>query len=467
MKYHRHKQNFKKNKEQERKQQNAVTPMKEVVTPYNLATDARAVARLEDGTIVFVDDLLPGEKALVKINSGKSSYKRASVLSRENDCPARALPPCPYYEQCGGCQMQHLRLEKQSEYKIQWFFETLKRLGKWDSNHVSLAEKKLEVSYLKTDHYRRRIKLHFDGKNLGFHEKESHQIISIESCYIARPMLNEKLQFLKKELPLVVKQIQSQFPSVNLAFDIELTESDDEKVLIHLIHVENKEVLSFLQKYFQIQPDQLIHLKHPQFGRFRLRKESFVQPHFDALAHYVRAMSQCVELFLEKLPKHHNSFIAWDLFAGSGVFSAIPYLAAEKNGRSCQTLAVEGVKEAIESLQLNHKERPIEGIVQDVHEFIDQQFEKRLNQQSNNAPHIVILDPPRAGVGIPNMQRLVELCAHECCILYLACDPASFARDTRILLEGGFHNRKNVLFDSFGQTHFYEVLGFFVKGVSL
>ncbi len=69
--------------------------------------------------------------------------------------------------ECGGCQIQHIKQENQISTKIQWFFETLKRVGKWDSEHIAAAEKRISLVYLKTDHYRRRIRLHFDGKNLG------------------------------------------------------------------------------------------------------------------------------------------------------------------------------------------------------------------------------------------------------------------------------------------------------------
>ena len=61
------------------------------------------------------------------------------------------------------------------------------------------------------------------------------------------------------------------------------------------------------------------------------------------------------------------------------------------------------------------------------------------------------------------MQKIVEICAKNALILYLACDPASFARDSRVLLEGGFQLTNLTLFDSFGHTTHYEVLGCFEK----
>lgn len=173
-------------------------------------------------------------------------------------------------------------------------------------------------------------------------------------------------------------------------------------------------------------------------------------------------LQACLKL---KHINNHSVLHAWDLYSGCGIFSCIPYFSAKKFELIANCLAVEGVKESIDSLKLNYKNHPIEGVVEDVHAFIDKQFSLLSTNKEYHKTNIIILDPPRTGVGIPNMQKIVELAAHESCILYLACDPASFARDTQILLEGGFHLKQIFLFDSFGQTNFYEVLGFFTRGV--
>lgn len=482
MKYHRHKQHIshKKSSAHEKKETEP-SLLKDKACVFTLSTDAKGVAKLEDGSIVFVENLLPGENASIKIHTKKASYKRATVINRENDSEERASPPCLYYMKCGGCQLQHIKQEKQADYKIQWFFETLKRIGKWDTKFIQLAQKKISIIYLQTNYYRRRIRLHFDGKYLGFMEHESRRVIEINACYIARPQLNKKITWLQQKLPAFSLELQKSLGLSHLEFDLELTESQDEKVLLNFIHInaesstqkaQTQKIKQELYRLFEIQEDQLIHFKHPQLGKFRLKKESFIQPHFNSLESYYNHITQCVEFFLKSFTKkmtyQKNNLViqAWDLYAGSGIFSCIPYFLAQKFHLQSKCLAVEGVKEAIESLKLNYKDIPVEGLVQDVHEFIEKQFFMLAHTpELFNKAHIIILDPPRTGVGIPNMQKIVELCAAESCVLYLACDPASFARDTQILLEGGFQNKQIFLFDSFGQTSFYEVLGFFVKGL--
>lgn len=476
MKYHRHKQISQKSPQSEKKNVDGIFG-KEKVQAYTLSTDAKGIAKLSDGSIVFVDNLLPNERATIQIHTQKSTYKRASVLKIESSSKERVPPPCSYYDSCGGCQLQHIKQEKQVDFKIQWFFETLKRVGKWDKEHISFAEKKISIVFLKTSSYRRRIRLHFDGKNLGFHAQESNKIINISACYIARLKLNEKLNPLKTKLIAFYPELQKMFMFSKLEFDIELTESDDDRVLMHFMNfksasskknISEQEFKRILNKHFEIQDDQLIHLKHPKLGRFKIKKESFLQPHIHSIESYYNIISNCCDLFLKSTKLKHkiSSFHAWDLYAGSGIFSCIPYFSAKKFGLTCETTAVEGVAEAIESLKLNYKDHPVSALIQDVYQFIEMQFQSLSSAKNSfNKVHLVIVDPPRSGIGIPTMQRLVELCAQESCVLYLACDPASFARDTQILLEGGFTCKQIFLFDSFGQTNFYEVLGCFSRGV--
>lgn len=179
-------------------------------------------------------------------------------------------------------------------------------------------------------------------------------------------------------------------------------------------------------------------------------------------------MQENLESFLEKIKMESNkTLIAWDLYAGAGVFTALPFFASKRNNFNIECIGVEGIKEAIDSLKANCKNLPIQGHVQDVEDFINEQFKQKIEKQNQySGVNILILDPPRAGCNIATMQKIVEICAKKTLVMYLACDPASFARDTRVLLEGGFKIKSLRLFDSFAHTIHYEVLGCFTRGIS-
>lgn len=446
---------------------------KEMMTSYSLATDGRAIGRDQNNVITFIKNMLPNETAKIEITSKKSNFKNATICKIEIASPFRVNPPCSYVSRCGGCQIQHVSNEMQTIYKTQWFLETLKRIGKWDNYNIELAEKKLEVVYLPKDSYRRRIRLHFDGKNLGFKASQTNLVTDINSCFITSKRINNKIPTIKNNLITALKIINEKNLSKNFECEIEATESDDHKVILNITSLnidhpaEKKQIEKILEKTLEIQNDQMISMNHPQLTRFKLKKQSFIQPHKDCINSYYKHIKESVAEFLQKIAQSNNNpdtLLAWDLYAGAGVFSGIPYFLAKKYNLPIRCIGVEGVPEAIDSLINNYKTLPIEGIVSDVFEFIEQQFNLKLRADKTfHEPNIIIIDPPRSGCGIQTMQKIVEICSKKSQVLYLACDPASFARDTWVLLKGGFKLQKLCLFDSFGQTVHYEVLGCFEK----
>ncbi|KAB8033786.1 class I SAM-dependent RNA methyltransferase [Fluviispira multicolorata] len=466
--FHTHRSHLKNN------QHNLVKHEKETLTSYALSTDGKAIARGEDGIIVFIKDMLENETAKVEIINKKSNYKNAIINKIESPSPHRVTPPCKFTDRCGGCQLQHVSPEVQSELKSRWFFETLKRIGKWDSANINSAEKLLSLIFLKQEHYRRRVRFHFNGKELGFRGSHSNRIVDIDHCLIASLKINEKISFLKDNLIKAFKEIQEKKFGKLMECEIELTECDDEKVVLNIADFQvdqdpNKEIcLTIIEKYLTIQNEQIIHLKHSELPRFRLKKQSFIQPHLDCIQLYYQHIKENTDDFFKNIIKNKqdkNQFIAWDLYSGAGIFSPLPYFSGKRFNVDVQCFAVEGIKDAIDSLNINCKNLPVAGIVNDVEVFVDQEFKKKLDPLTQFKDiDIIILDPPRAGAGIEIMQKIVELCSKKSLVMYLACDPASFARDTRVLLEGGFRLKSLNLFDAFGHTIHYEVLGCFERG---
>ncbi|KAB8041026.1 hypothetical protein GCL60_03570 [Silvanigrella paludirubra] len=439
---------------------------KETIETFALATDGRAIGRSEDNVVVFVKNMLPNEKAKVEIISKKSNYKNALLYKLESSSPHRVEPPCIYDSQCGGCQLQYISQNMQTEYKTMWFFETLKRIGKWNETFIKESEKMISIVFLKREHYRRRVRFHFDGKNLGFKQNSSNKVINIEKCLITSEKINQKISFIKNNLIKSFKESQEKF----FECEIEVTESDDDKIILFVANltIENQKnkdnSLKILEKNLEIYNEQSIHLKHPELPRFKLKKQSFVQPHIDCIKYYYEHIKDNIDQFLEKNANKLNKITAWDLYSGAGVFTSIPYFSAKRHQVEIECIGVEGIKEAIDSLNYNHKNFPIKGVVQDVELFIENQFQNKIkNPDVFQGASIIILDPPRSGCGIATMQKIVEVCSKKSLVLYLACDPASFARDTRVLLEGGFKIKNLSLFDSFGHTIHYEVLGCFEK----
>ena len=395
------------------------TPKKfdrESIETFAIATDGRAIGRGEDNIVVFVKDMLPNEKAKVEIISKKSNYKNATLYKLENPSPHRVEPPCFYANQCGGCQLQHISQNMQTEFKTKWFFETLKRIGKWNETYIKESEKIISIVFLKRENYRRRVRFHFDGKNLGFKQNSSNKVTNIDRCLITSEKINQKIDFIKTNLINSFKEIKDK----NFECEIEVTESDDDKVILHIANLslenikEKSNIIKVIEKNLEINNEQSIHLKHPELPRFKLKKQSFVQPHMDCIKYYYLHMKENIDHFLEKYQNKPNKIAAWDLYSGAGVFTSLPYFAGKRNQIEIDCTGVEGIKEAIDSLNYNHKNYPITGVVQDVEQFIEVQFQKKIaNPAEYLGASILILDPPRAGCGIATMQKIVEVCSKK------------------------------------------------------
>ena len=94
----------------------------------SLAFGGAGVARV-DGMALFVEDALPGERVLAEITKTSKNFAHARALKIYEPSVERVVPPCRYYGQCGGCQLQHLRYDAQVEWKTRQAIELLKRIG--------------------------------------------------------------------------------------------------------------------------------------------------------------------------------------------------------------------------------------------------------------------------------------------------------------------------------------------------
>ena len=143
----------------------------------------------------------------------------------------------------------------------------------------------------------------------------------------------------------------------------------------------------------------------------------------------------------EKVAAHRHGGLAWDLFAGVGLFAK---RLAENFER---VVAVESAPTASEALKHNLKGNAADCVMAETAAF--------LRAQSNAArPDLIVVDPPRAGLGAETTSLLAEVGAPA--IVYVSCDPATLARDLRALLSSGYAIGSVTLADLFPQTFHLE-----------
>jgi tRNA/tmRNA/rRNA uracil-C5-methylase (TrmA/RlmC/RlmD family) len=218
-------------------------------------------------------------------------------------------------------------------------------------------------------------------------------------------------------------------------------------------------------------------LPHPRLAPFLVHPESFVQPHTDAAKLYGETLEAALVSFLGRTPPTPEgaALRMWDLYCGSGAFSFVPFFLApeQRASRAFNVVAVEGVGHAVESCVLNHAqnqnrfepgaEAGFRAVAGDVAAFVR-------HARALEAPHVVIADPPRDGMGTASLQQLVTLFdaspQEPRLFLYVACDSGSLARDMKPLLLGGFKLEALHVFHTFAQSAHFETIAVLTRGVA-
>ena len=473
-----------------------------------LATDGRAVARGTNGKVVFIEGALAPEKVMAKIHFQKKNFAEAIATRIVEPSPDRVTSPCPYAAsaQCGGCNLQHLREECQTPSKKQWFLETLARVGQWHPEHIQQMRNILTVHAPVKTGYRQRIRLHFDGLHVGFKKRGSSEIADIEKCLVAHPTLQTHLGSLRKAILSFFASLELQQQQSFKSAEIEFTASGVSGFVAELGRVEANSLASVrsfekswatdFSTFFRDTGGSDIDIEHPYAEGFSVHRKSFLQPHREALALYCTELNAGLQNFLtehvtslQEQQQREGPLWGWDLYAGSGVFTRLFHTAAKHLSLDFLAVGVEGIAPAIVQLEKNHSAQkmrdagfahkgqssPVVGVCADVEEFLNDFLKTRTQKEkayNKKTPVAVLLDPPRAGAGLGVMNKLIAALnptlpptspqsPSPVAVAYVACDAASLARDTKLLLDAGFSLTRAALFDCFGHTTHYEVVAFF------
>ncbi|WP_413285190.1 23S rRNA (uracil(1939)-C(5))-methyltransferase RlmD [Vibrio sp. MA40-2] len=423
---------------------------------------------------VFIEGALPGEKVLVQLTESKSKFSRAKLIKILTPSPQRIEPFCPHYKECGGCNMQHLSYDGQTEYKQQSLNQLVTKFttkkndsrGKAHSGKQSdladsteFVQEIEQVPFITGEQlgYRRRarISLYLNKKNaqleFGFRQKQSKQIVQITQCAALEPKLNQLLPDLyillsrfKKpvELGHVELALGDKQPVVTLRVMKALPEPD----LSALVQFAKTNQLS-MYLLVEKEPLQLIFGEKPSYseGGFTI---PFLPTNFIQVNRKVN--QQMVEQAIKWLNPEPEDRVL-DLFCGLGNFSLPIALKAQS------VVGVEGVQEMVEQAEDNAKLNNINNI-----QFYHANLENDITENSwaQSKFDKVLLDPARAGAaGV--VEQLAKLGAYR--IVYVSCNPATLARDTQSLLEQGFKLIRLGMLDMFPHTSHLESMALFEK----
>lgn len=354
------------------------------------------LARVE-GKAIFVPLALPGELARVRIGASKQGYATAEVEEIIRAAPERIAPACPHFGACGGCHYQHADYAAQLGFKQTILRETLERGG------VRLPAE-IAVLHGQPWSYRNRIRLAFDAAgNPGYRGRNSHAMVPISECAIAAPLLVEAaLAFAE-----AARGFAAQFRPTELA----LFCNADESALLATIFTTSQADLSFDDLALVLRE------KIPAFVGAELAIDGVREEQPRTVARWGAASlvyraggvdyrvdhgaffqvnRWLVDSLVERVVAGHKGKLAWDLFAGVGLF------ARQLATRFDRVVAVEAAPAATAALEHNLRGTAGSAVTSETLEFLRR-------QNLSVKPDLIVVDPPRAGLGAESCARLGEI----------------------------------------------------------
>ncbi len=391
------------------------------------------------GRTVMLPRVLPGELVEAEETGSAKGVTRARPVRVLEPATERVEAPCVYFGACGGCQYQHLHDDRQSESKREILRETLRRIGKitW--------ERDIAIHAANPWNYRNQAQFKVsrsEGRlEIGYYEAESHRLVAIDECKILSPRLNEILRALRQEAVLENFRLTREFElladdrdeNAMLTLDGEFGQADAEAgaraLLRHLPGVTS--VALKRDRGLEAFGDGALNYQVGEFS-YRVSPGSFFQASRHLLPDFVRAVTEDVK-----------GALALDLFAGVGLFT-LPLARSFE-----QVYGVEGNPCAVADLVANARLHHLENLrvaSESIYDF--------LRRFARAAPDLVVLDPPRAGVGERSLVLLARM--RPARIRYVSCHPPTLARDLAHLTRLGYTINSIAMFDLFPQTAHIE-----------
>ena len=400
------------------------------------------LARLPEGKTVFMPFVLPGEEVDATIVQQKSSFARATADQVVKPSPYRIQPQCPYFASCGGCHYQHSGYTAQLENKRAILKETLLRNGKLEWKGEVITHSGEPWGYRNRSRFKIRSGAEF---SIGYYRMGSNELLPVKQCPISSPAINRILGYLWElgesgKVPAGVSEIEvfADHADSKMLLEIYLApdapELRDFAVTLQAKAPEIKGVAYFASggEAGNEAPKYVVgEATLPyQVGEksFKVSAGSF----FQVNRFLVRELVQTV------VGDFHGK-IALDLYAGVGLFGA------HLSKRFDQVFAVESSPNSGSDLQAN----AVKNVVP-----VRSNAEGFLPRCLNMQPELVVVDPPRAGLGAKATQLMAALRVKR--IVYVSCDPATLSRDVRLFLETGYHVEQVHLVDLFPQTFHIE-----------
>ncbi len=410
-----------------------------------------------DGKVIFVPYAAPEEHLVICFTSVCHDYAKAKIINIIKPSSSRISPLCQAFGDCGGCQWQHLNYPQQLLAKTELVRQALIREGKITEFHMQPI-----IPSPEQFHYRHRMQFSVNHKNrtphIGLYKKKTHDLIEMETCSLAHPLINKFL--------LHMREVLSQYDNKYIQ-GIDITVDDQGKSILPVFHFkrgheENSKLFENLKNRMPEAVGALIKIEeykkpkiipigqqeilYPTVGHdLYIGPETFIQVNREGNKILVQAV---LDLITDTVSKNSKLL---EMHCGTGNFSLpLANLVGELTGVENNSASVALAKKSMQKYNITNcsfYEKSDLKAMKFFHRF-DHRFD------------ILLVDPPRCGCK-EILEYVPKLGIQQ--IIYVSCSLPTLARDLHILSQLGFKVDVIQPIDMFPQTHHVECVTRLIK----
>jgi 23S rRNA (uracil1939-C5)-methyltransferase len=403
------------------------------------------------GKAMFVPFVLGGEKVEAALLEQKPGFARGRLDRILEPSSHRISPACQYFQRCGGCHYQHSSYEHQLEIKAAILKENLRRIARLELDQELTIHPSLAWNYRNRTRVRVETTPEFA---LGYYKCNSHELLAVEECPISSSLINRAMVAMWQmgQAGKVIGEIQ----------EIEFfANAEDSQLLLEVYCAADSTPATakqFAEHLRQALPNVagVVLLKSRAAGRnaksggeperlavsgdAELTYKTKLAPYRVSAGSFFQVNRYLTDELVNTVTAGRSGRTAIDLYAGVGLFSSVLNREFER------VIAVESSPTSYADLLYNSPAN-----VKAVRTTSEQYLK---NVMGKLHPDLVVLDPPRSGLGASVIQSLVMLGAPR--MTYVSCDPATLSRDLGGLLKSGYRVEQAHMVDLFPQTYHLE-----------
>ena len=401
----------------------------------DIIQDGRGVGK-KDGKTIFIENAIFGEVLDAEILDFKKNYLEARKIQTKIQSKYFRKPPCPYFDECGGCSIMNINYQRQIELKKNLIKNALKKSAKIENSDLEIMESK-------EFHYRNKIRLKVDENgNLNYLKNYSYQYVAIKNCLIANELISNNLSEITKISRDINQNSSAKIDEITIR-------SNKTDILLNMQGKFDQESLNYIKENYLdgkykinlIDGKKLIVISGNGYLEYNILGKNFK---ISALDFY-----QVNDFQIENLYSVAKEFLGenqkiLDLYCGSATSSIAI------NGDN--VIGVEINKNAITDANENAKRNGLKNykFLAKNAKYIDEKFIK------NEKIDAITLDPPRAGLDKDLIKAITDSKIQK--IVYISCNPQTLARDIKRFTDKAYSLKKIKAVDMFPQTMHVECI---------